>query len=174
MGSEMCIRDRNKSKATLPCFCFAWQAQAQSSVESTQVPPIPIPVSVECKHLEGDEQEKCTQNTVMQFIRENLTYPQQAKELGVCGTVFVWCFVGIDGSVTDAKVVREEVPRRVLANRIWAGRTCRTGYARSTYLRFSRLRVWASNQPGTVCLQVTLWIRQRDGTSPVQTFGYSG
>jgi TonB family protein len=94
----------------LPCFCFAWQVQAQSSDESTQVPPIPIPVSLECKHLEGDEQEKCTQNTVMQFIRENLTYPQQAKELGVCGTVFVWCFVGIDGFVTDAKVTMEVYP----------------------------------------------------------------
>lgn len=40
------------------------------------------------------------------FLRENMKYPQMARESGISGTVFVTFVVERDGSVTDVKVLR--------------------------------------------------------------------
>ena len=42
----------------------------------------------------------------LRFLRDNLRYPQIAREAGIQGTVFVTFVVERDGSVTDVRVIR--------------------------------------------------------------------
>lgn len=42
----------------------------------------------------------------IKFLMENMKYPEEAKELGVQGKVFVTFVVEVDGSITDVKVLR--------------------------------------------------------------------
>jgi periplasmic protein TonB len=42
----------------------------------------------------------------LKFLRDNIRYPQMAREAGIQGTVFVTFVVERDGSVTDVRVVR--------------------------------------------------------------------
>lgn len=44
---------------------------------------------------------------MMNFIKDNLKYPQQARETGTQGKVFVSFVVEKDGSLTDVKVLRD-------------------------------------------------------------------
>lgn len=43
----------------------------------------------------------------MKFLKDNLKYPQQARETGTQGTVYVTFVVEKDGSLTDVKVLRD-------------------------------------------------------------------
>ena len=45
-------------------------------------------------------------NKRIEFLTENIKYPQKARELGVQGTVYVGFVVEKDGSIKDAKVLR--------------------------------------------------------------------
>jgi periplasmic protein TonB len=42
----------------------------------------------------------------IKFLQENIKYPEEAKELGVQGKVFVTFVVEVDGSITDVRVLR--------------------------------------------------------------------
>ncbi|MGE5424519.1 MAG: energy transducer TonB [Syntrophothermus sp.] len=42
----------------------------------------------------------------MKYLQENTKYPEEAKELGVQGKVFVTFVVEVDGSITDVRVLR--------------------------------------------------------------------
>jgi len=42
----------------------------------------------------------------IRFLQENTKYPEEAKELGVQGKVFVTFVVEVDGSITDVRVLR--------------------------------------------------------------------
>ncbi len=42
----------------------------------------------------------------IKFLQDNIKYPEEAKELGVSGKVFVTFVVEVDGSITDVKVLR--------------------------------------------------------------------
>jgi periplasmic protein TonB len=42
----------------------------------------------------------------IKFLQANMKYPEEAKELGVQGKVFVTFVVEVDGSITDVKVLR--------------------------------------------------------------------
>ena len=42
----------------------------------------------------------------IRFLQENIKYPEEAKELGVQGKVFVTFVVEVDGSITDVRVLR--------------------------------------------------------------------
>ena len=42
----------------------------------------------------------------MQYLSENIDYPQKAQDEGIEGTVYVTFIVEADGSVTNAKVLR--------------------------------------------------------------------
>jgi len=42
----------------------------------------------------------------IKYLQENIKYPDEAKELGVQGKVFVTFVVEVDGSITDVKVLR--------------------------------------------------------------------
>ena len=40
------------------------------------------------------------------FLQQNIKYPEEAKELGIQGKVFVTFVVEVDGSITDVRVLR--------------------------------------------------------------------
>jgi protein TonB len=40
------------------------------------------------------------------FLQTNIKYPEEAKELGIQGKVFVTFVVEVDGSITDVRVLR--------------------------------------------------------------------
>ncbi|MDP4281678.1 MAG: energy transducer TonB [Bacteroidota bacterium] len=42
----------------------------------------------------------------IRFLQENIKYPEEAKELGVQGKVFVTFVVEVDGSISDVRVLR--------------------------------------------------------------------
>ena len=42
----------------------------------------------------------------IKYLQENIKYPEEAKELGVQGKVFVTFVVEVDGSITDVRVLR--------------------------------------------------------------------
>jgi protein TonB len=42
----------------------------------------------------------------IKFLQDNMKYPEEAKELGVQGKVFVTFVVEVDGSITDVRVLR--------------------------------------------------------------------
>jgi protein TonB len=42
----------------------------------------------------------------IKFLQDNIKYPEEAKELGVSGKVFVTFVVEVDGSITDVRVLR--------------------------------------------------------------------
>ena len=60
------------------------------------------------------------------FLQQNIKYPEEAKELGIQGRVFVTFVVEVDGSITDVRVLRgigggcdEEAVRVVKAMPKW-------------------------------------------------------
>ncbi len=60
------------------------------------------------------------------FLQQNIKYPEEAKELGIQGRVFVTFVVEVDGSITDVRVLRgigggcdEEAVRVVRAMPKW-------------------------------------------------------
>lgn len=62
----------------------------------------------------------------IRFLQENIKYPEEAKELGIQGKVFVTFVVEVDGSITDVRVLRgigggcdEEAMRVVRAMPKW-------------------------------------------------------
>lgn len=42
----------------------------------------------------------------MKYLKESIRYPEEAKELGIQGRVFVTFVVEVDGSITDVRVLR--------------------------------------------------------------------
>jgi periplasmic protein TonB len=42
----------------------------------------------------------------IKYLQDNIKYPDEAKELGVQGKVFVTFVVEVDGSITDVRVLR--------------------------------------------------------------------
>ena len=62
-----------------------------------------------CENESGGEQAKkqCADKKMLEFIYKNIKYPAIARENGVEGTCVIQFVVEKDGSVTDAKVVRD-------------------------------------------------------------------
>lgn len=84
-----------------------------------------MPVFSGCEDAENPA--ACSKEKLVQFIIENLKYPEAAKKAGVEGTAIVKFVVGEDGAVMDAKVVKgfsavceEEALRVVNALPAWA------------------------------------------------------
>jgi len=46
------------------------------------------------------------EETRIKFLQDNIKYPEEAKELGIQGKVFVTFVVEVDGSITDVRVLR--------------------------------------------------------------------
>jgi protein TonB len=62
-----------------------------------------------CEDMGGTKQEKkaCADKKMLEFIYKNIKYPAIARENGVDGTVVIQFVVEKDGSITDAKIVRD-------------------------------------------------------------------
>ena len=61
-----------------------------------------------CEDLSTKEERKqCADKKMLEFIYKNIKYPAIARENGVEGTVVVQFVVEKDGTVKDAKVVRD-------------------------------------------------------------------
>lgn len=62
-----------------------------------------------CETQAGDAKAKkeCADKKMLEFIYKNIKYPAIARENGVEGTVVVTFVVEKDGSITDAKIVRD-------------------------------------------------------------------
>lgn len=61
-----------------------------------------------CEEI-GDPKEKadCSKQKMMEFIYDNLVYPEEAKAAGVEGMTVVQFVVAEDGKISDTKVVRD-------------------------------------------------------------------
>ncbi len=62
-----------------------------------------------CEDEAGGEAEKkaCAQKKMLEYVYKNIKYPAIARENGISGRVVVQFVVEKDGSVTDARVVRD-------------------------------------------------------------------
>lgn len=60
-----------------------------------------------CENERNEEEaSKCFQEKLYAFLSQNIKYPQQAKELGIQGKVFVSFVVEKDGSVGQVQILR--------------------------------------------------------------------
>ncbi len=57
--------------------------------------------------LDPQEHKQCTDQKLLQFIYDNIEYPEEAKDAGVEGMVVVRFVVNKDGSLSDIEVVRD-------------------------------------------------------------------
>lgn len=103
------------------------QIEGPKVIEKTTAPPPPPPKMEEpdveeifkiveqmprfpgCDDFPGDNSAKseCANKKLMEFIYANIQYPAIARENNVEGTVVVQFVVSQDGTITDAKVVRD-------------------------------------------------------------------
>ena len=61
----------------------------------------------EDKGLENREEERCALNIMLEYIYENLEYPEEAKAKGIEGMVVVQFLIDNKGNILDPKVVRD-------------------------------------------------------------------
>ena len=60
-----------------------------------------------CEELFSEEEkQKCSQEKLLEYIYQNLQYPNSARENGVEGTAVVSFVVEKDGTISDAKIIR--------------------------------------------------------------------
>ncbi len=64
------------------------------------------PMFLGCESLRKTEQKSCSDEKIMEYIRENLEYPEEAKLNNIQGRVIVQCIITTDGSITKVKVLR--------------------------------------------------------------------
>ncbi len=62
-----------------------------------------------CEDLAGTDNEKmtCANQKLLEFLYQNIEYPRMAQENNIQGTVVVTFVVNMDGSITDAEVLRD-------------------------------------------------------------------
>ena len=60
-----------------------------------------------CENEPEAERKTCADKAMLQFIYKNIKYPPIARENGVEGTVVVTFVVEKDGSISDARVLRD-------------------------------------------------------------------
>lgn len=96
-----------KNLLFISALLFSATAFAQSSTEDAPVRQCEVmPMMVDCEGATGANAERCTQASIMEFIGENITYPSQALELGLEGTVYVTFVIEKDGTVTSTRILR--------------------------------------------------------------------
>jgi protein TonB len=104
------------------------QVEAPPVIKDKVAPPPPPPPKMEapkveeifkvveqmprfpgCDDFPGDnaEKSKCAERKMMEFIYSNIQYPAIARENNVEGTVVIQFVVDTDGSIQDAKVLRD-------------------------------------------------------------------
>lgn len=83
------------------------QADAQNTDEVFKVVE-DMPSFPGCEDKIGqDDYHSCSQMAMLQYIYENIRYPEEAKQSAIQGTIVVRFIVEKDGSLTDIVVVRD-------------------------------------------------------------------
>jgi protein TonB len=59
-----------------------------------------------CEDLAVDARDKCAQQKLLQYIAENIKYPEDAKSKSIEGTVISKFFVTTEGAIEDIKIVK--------------------------------------------------------------------
>jgi len=88
-------------------------AQNGTSDDTTRVLVVPPPPPPPYEGFDFDEQEPAYpggDEAMQAFIKENITYPEEAKNNKEQGRVFVKFFVEKDGSITEISIVRGVSP----------------------------------------------------------------
>ncbi|MEY5044468.1 MAG: hypothetical protein RJA19_1695 [Bacteroidota bacterium] len=65
-----------------------------------------MPYQPGCKSLSESERQTCTQNELMRFISSQMRYPEEAKEMGIEGRIYLRFVVSKEGKVTQVRVLR--------------------------------------------------------------------
>ncbi|MDF2438082.1 MAG: conserved hypothetical outer membrane protein [Bacteroidota bacterium] len=81
----------------LSCSCIF--AQSHTTIKERKVDKEIPPVAV------VDQSPEYPDEATMRYVVSNLQYPQEAKEKGCQGNVYLEFIVETDGSITDLKVV---------------------------------------------------------------------
>ena len=88
----------------------SFQVKAQQSPNEDQKKNFFVveqgPLFAGCESLRKAEQKSCSDKNLMEYIRENLEYPEEAKLNNIQGRVIVQCIITTDGSITKVKVLR--------------------------------------------------------------------
>lgn len=68
-----------------------------------------MPVFPGCQDVAGDHRtrKRCGDKKMFAFIKENLEYPDEAREAGFGGTAVIQCLVDLDGSLKHLRIVRD-------------------------------------------------------------------
>jgi protein TonB len=94
-------------------FPFALLAQEESQVVPDSgkiykiVQEMPRFPGCESKDRSLLEKDKCAQQALMEFVYQNLKYPELARQDSIEGTVVIDFVVETDGTLTNMQIVRE-------------------------------------------------------------------
>jgi TonB family protein len=87
---------------------FSFSSSAQTS--DAPSPPVRhcdiMPAFGECVDASDVDAYTCSTVAIMNHLSNDITYPTSAKSAGISGTVYVVFVVEIDGSVSEARVMR--------------------------------------------------------------------
>lgn len=70
-----------------------------------------MPAFPGCENLEGGERQECTEREVRAFLRTHLQFPEDLKNAGIQGAVYVRYEVDKQGDVKNAEVLRGVHPK---------------------------------------------------------------
>lgn len=98
-----------QTKATKPAVANKAAVPPNTMEEETFKVVEKMPRFPGCEDNGGTDQEKskCAQDLMLQYIYKNLEYPKTARENGVEGMIVVQYIVGKDGTIRDAKIIRD-------------------------------------------------------------------
>ena len=60
-----------------------------------------------CEHTFIQEQPKFFED-VKKYLADSIRYPEEAKEKNIQGTVYVYCVIEKDGSISHVKILRSD------------------------------------------------------------------
>lgn len=82
--------------------------QASDNLEDVYKVVEEMPMFSGCEDIEIQRDRKiCSESKMLQFLYQNIKYPDAAKKKGAQGTVFVRFVIEADGRVTNPEVVRD-------------------------------------------------------------------
>ena len=93
---------------------YLGQDPVNVTFQETQVDPIfkvveEMPRFPGCEDMKGtvNEKEECSKQKMLEFVYSNLKYPAKARDAGVEGMCVVQFVIEKDGSIAEAKIVRD-------------------------------------------------------------------
>ena len=88
----------------------SFQVKAQQSPNEDQKKNFFVveqgPLFAGCESLRKAEQKSCSDKNLMEYIRENLEYPEEARLDSIEGKVITQFIVDLDGSITEINVLK--------------------------------------------------------------------